>query len=1150
MKAGFRMPTGTEFILAATRFRPRSSLATLSMTRSTFPAPRFRALGHGFCLALATLLCGLVVMPAVRAQDADDDSAASVGTRRLLERLSDPDDPARQMPDVVLWILDRVAADPEASPDLKKEVPFRRATALVASSRNEMDAKKRQAIYDEADREIDKFLADSPTNRQAIDAYWQKGNLLIQRGRAKVELAKRPDQDPKKLHPEAVALFDRALTCLQAKFKSGEEITEITNAEDAIKQTLREVDQRIAELKETTTPDKAGKDKPPAAKPKPGTPPRAAPKPKPQKRRRPNAVERQLEQLEAQQEQLRQKLLQTRLMVGEVLFEKSKAFEAGSDEWKKALEESASRHKELAERYPSKAAGVFAQLYRGRNDALLGKAAEAIESLDSIFAIQDQKPLVLRLKAQSLNFALPVRLGDKEKKLPPLDDKQVDAIAKFALAPVKAPLKLDADWLGVKYRTAALLDARADGLPAGDKKKSGLQRDAKKLAMEVARVGKEFSKEARELAAKLGKDLPEGPEEEATFATLLADANGELALMRAKKEESKSLAASGDAAASAAAASTANACRDKAVKLLGQALDRSRGVDIAEVNRARSIMSSLFYDARRFHDAVALAGFVAEKYPRAAGSPQSARIVLASLDQLSRQGDGEWKESARQRREAFARYALQAFPNDAVAGDAVGVLVQAASESGDPDKIVALIDGLPADSAGRADVLQRSGVALWREVQLKRQLDESDRPAAERINGWKAKATKSLDEGLAAAGGEDVPVTPGLVNAALSRANIFIDDGDIKAALALLEHPRFGPWTVVSAGRPEFSEGRLAEGALVVSLRSFILAQETEKAQQCMALLEKVAGDPGKLTDLYRRMGLELQGQLEGLAGGKAVTADVRDKAAQILTGFEQFLDKVAERDEKISSQFWVASTYLTLGSGKGLGAIVAKDKAKLYLDRAAAVFDKLLKKGGDEVSTFEPQIRFKIAGVLRERERFDEAQSHIDWIFADAKRQNLLDAQIEAAELLEATGRKAAADAGGDKEKLAAADRLLGEAVVGRKAAGIWGWGNLAGKVARQVGTGGRADEVFYDARLRTARCMVARSQLDGKEQARKDKLLADAADVVIKTRKLYPTLGGDASRKRFDALLREIQKLQGVVNPGGFKDVDDQEARGAAPK
>jgi hypothetical protein len=1140
-----------------TVFLPRLVPPSMHLNSSMIGTTLFRALpqARGWRV-FAAVMAWLAVFPAAVAQDDDgaDDSAYTVGTRRLLEKLSDPEDPARQMPDVVLWILERINADPDASAGLKKEVPFRRATALVASSRNEADAKKRQAIYDEADREIDRFLADAPTSRQAIDAYWQKGNLLIQRARAKVELAKRPDQDPKKLLPEAVGLFDRALTCLQGQSKPGEEITEITNAEDAIKITLRDVDQLLAELKAAnggavpTEPTKPTKPtKPTAAGRKPeATPNRPAPRPRSTARKRPSSEEKRLVQLEEQQEFLRQKLLQTRLMVGETLFEKAKAFEAGSADWKTALEESAARHNALARQYPNKAAGVFAQLYEGRNYALLGKADQAVQTLNGILEIQEQKPLVLRLKAQALNFALPVWIGDKEKKLPPLDDAKIDAFAKFALAPVKPPLKLDADWLGVKYHTAALLDARAAGLPAGDKKKSVLQRDARKLAVEVARAGKEFAKEARELAGKLGNDLPNEPEEEATFAALLADANGELALIRAKKEEAKTLTAAGDTAAAATAATAATAARDKAMKLLGQALTRARGVEVADINRARSNMASLLYDAGRFHDAVAIAGFLAERYPKAAVSPQSARIVLASLDQLARQGDGAWQEAARERRATFARYALQAYPNDTVAGAAVGVLVQSASESGDPEKIVALIDGLPADAAGRGDVLQRAGVALWREVQVKRQLDESDRPAADKLDAWKAKARQSLDEGIAVAG--DAPVTPGLVNAALSRANIAIDDGDIKAAGAILEHPLHGPWTVVSAARPEFSEGRLAEAALIVSLRYFILAQESEKAQQCMALLEKVAGDPGKLTNLYRQMGLELQGQLEGLAGGKTVTAESRDKAARILTGFEQFLDKIADRDEKISSQFWVASTYLTLGSGTGLGAIVAKDKAKFYLDRAAAVFGKLLQKGGAEIADFEPQIRFKLAGVLRELERFDDAQKHIDWIFSEPKRQNLLDAQIEAAELLEAAGRKAAAEAAGNKEKFTAANTLLGEAVVGRKAAGIWGWGNLATKVARQVGSGGRADEVFFEARLRIARCMAARAQLPGQDSARREKLLTEAASVIIMTRKLYPALGGDASRRRFDSLLREVQKLQGVPSPGGFKDVDEQEARAAA--
>ena len=85
----------------------------------------------------------------------------------------------------------------------------------------------------------------------------------------------------------------------------------------------------------------------------------------------------------------------------------------------------------------------------------------------------------------------------------------------------------------------------------------------------------------------------------------------------------------------------------------------------------------------------------------------------------------------------------------------------------------------------------------------------------------------------------------------------------------------------------------------------------------------------------------------DGAAGGGAGAADAgaREKAASILSGLEKFLDGLARRDPKASSQTWVATTYLTLGSGKGTGAAVPKAKADQYLDRAADVYKKLLEK-------------------------------------------------------------------------------------------------------------------------------------------------------------------------------------------------------------
>jgi hypothetical protein len=106
-----------------------------------------------------------------------------------------------------------------------------------------------------------------------------------------------------------------------------------------------------------------------------------------------------------------------------------------------------------------------------------------------------------------------------------------------------------------------------------------------------------------------------------------------------------------------------------------------------------------------------------------------------------------------------------------------------------------------------------------------------------------------------------------------------------------------------------------------------------------------------------------------------------------------------------------------------------------------------------------------------------------------------------------------------------------------------VWGWGGIANKLSKQVGTGGRADELFYDARLNIARCMLDRAQLAGKPDDKKTELLAQAKKAIAVTRKLYPSLGGESTEKRFEKLLKDIQKAQGLP-PRGFEEFDEQEA------
>ncbi|MFM8735539.1 MAG: hypothetical protein ACKOC8_10135 [Pirellulales bacterium] len=1106
-------------------------------------------------LASSALVLSLAASFAPAAEPASEpasESASEASTRSLIEGLEE-----RQMPDVMLWVVERAEKNPATSQTLKAELPFLKATALVAASRTESDSAKRAAMLDEAEKAIDAFLATKPAGSLAIAAYSQKANLLVERGRGKVELAKRPGQDPEKLGPEAVAFFDSALETLKSTLPADHqgEITDVTNAEDAVRRELRRVDAEIAKVKEEAKA--AAKDEAPKLSP---------------------AQKVVMEKLEAEQEALRAKLLSARLMTAGVYFEKSRAYAAGSKEANAALVESTNLFEALAEKYASKGAGMFARYYCGRNEVLLGKHEAAVETLTPVVLIDGRSPLAIGLKAKGVNTTLEalLALAAAEKDAAKLSDlyaKLDDDIRKFALTPAeKLPgRRLDAEWLALKYRAATLLERKAASLDAKEKTlRTTLLRDAKKLATEVTAANKDFAKEARELAAKLGKDLPAGSEEK-DFATLCADAKLAFTAMQEKQARAKQLVAEGKASEAAEVVEQSAPDRDTAIKLFQEALalPTNGETDEAALNSARSLLTFLFYDAKRFAEAGDLGRLLTEKYPNAPGSRQAAKVALASLQSLAQQRDAAVAKPAREKLLDFAALMAKTWPAEAEAGDALTVMLNAGIEARSGEQIVALIEKVPAESPRRADLLMRAGTALRREVQDARKPDATTKTPAETIARWDALAKSSLDEGLNAMDAA-AALPPGsaakvAVSAALTRAQMALADDELDTADKLLTNKVYGPWIVATTSEdPALAQGSLAESSLTVALQYFIEAQKFDDAQEAMAALEKAAGQgeaaSAKLTAMYLSMGRNLQERLEQLGSGdKAGSPEIREQASRILGGFEKFLESIANRDKKTSSQIWVATTYLMLGSGKGTGAIVAKSKAEQYLDRAADTYAGLLERKDEagvpdaerqDLERFEPSIRRKLVSLFKERGKWDEAQEQMNWLLADAKRQNSLDIQIEAAELLQAAGI-AAKDAKDDTK----ADGLLREAAAGRKTPPtvIWGWGGIANKLSRQAFASTddkalKAREQFFDARLRVAESFLLRAELPG-VAADRDKRLETAKNAVVMTRKLYPDLGGDASQQRFEKILKQIQKAQGAANPGGFKQLDEEAAAASPP-
>jgi|LakMenEpi03Aug12_release.lakeMendotaPanAssembly.Ray.scaffolds.fasta_scaffold91213_2 beta-lactamase regulating signal transducer with metallopeptidase domain len=328
--------------------------------------------------------------------------------------------------------------------------------------------------------------------------------------------------------------------------------------------------------------------------------------------------------------------------------------------------------------------------------------------------------------------------------------------------------------------------------------------------------------------------------------------------------------------------------------------------------------------------------------------------------------------------------------------------------------------------------------------------------------------------------------------------------------------------------------------ALGVVLATTIHAADepAETGPQAVEQREKTAGDHtvGVATETLTddeyavAMGMlrDLKDELEALAA-RANEPGVQERAAMLLARIDSVLVKLAG-DNRFPSRMYFVVMSMALGSGKGPGSLVPKDKAQGYLDRAAAAFDGLLEKGGDQAAKFEPSIRLRLARIDRDRGKFDEAQKQIDWILADRKRQAMLDVQVQATELLQAAGTAAAA---ADPEK---ADRLLGQATVGRKdgTSVVWGWGGIAEKLASKLDGGGRWAEQYLEARFNIANCLFARAQLPGKAPDGKATLLAEAKQAIAFTRQTQPALGGESSARRFETLLADIQQAQGLPRRG----------------
>ena len=236
------------------------------------------------------------------------------------------------------------------------------------------------------------------------------------------------------------------------------------------------------------------------------------------------------------------------------------------------------------------------------------------------------------------------------------------------------------------------------------------------------------------------------------------------------------------------------------------------------------------------------------------------------------------------------------------------------------------------------------------------------------------------------------------------------------------------------------------------------------------------------------------------------------------VEAFEQFLARIAHRPgNTYASLIWVAETFFNLGSAADTGARPTAAVAKGYFTRAAETYKQILATETSQPG-FVPNDRVKLgvqmrlATCYRRMGAFDAGIALLAAILT--QQPNVLTAQIEAAQTFQ------------DRGMLEKPEEFLTKAVIGDRPHPdthenvIWGWSKLGSR----AGTNPKLADTFFEAMLQSYEC---RYQLGMKLGPPRAAALLTAAKTGIRSLyNKYPALGGADSKRRYDRLLRSVQR------------------------
>lgn len=982
----------------------------------------------------------------------------------------------RGLHELTLDYLKQMETSRLATPEFRERIPYYRGAALIAQARAIADVDQRKALFDQASRELEQFVAAHPDSPTSADALLELANVMVDQAKQLLaQVSQIPDEPTYAEQRDGLRIKARDL---------------IGAAMPRYRQAEKFYAAALAKMPKTIDPKTQG-------------------------------------DLITQRQEYRGRAAQVSVLAGQAEFEAASTWPAGSEEFVAKNTAAAKKLAKLHEEFSKRVVGIYAQLFEGRCYQAVGDYQRALGTYEAIISLSNVHPAIRKLISSA--YAYQAQCLIAQGKI----DAAITNLTTWLGAAEGDELR-QPEWLFAKYQLAEALRSKADVPATKQSERRGLLASAREAYRAVAAVPNEYQGAALVAATKLGAEKQADRSAIKDFAAAYQAGKDAMASVNAAKQALPSAAKNNPEAIPELRLQSEESKRE-ARELFAVALslvDDDTKVD--QLNEVRYFLCWLDWESGDYYRAAVLGDFLARRYPDHPAAASAAKLALASYEQLMQTAaqagaSAEDLEFEARRMAGTAEFMTRRWPGTPAAETAQRVLVAYAIRTGRIDEAKRLFDQVPA--ASRPALEAQLGNALWAKYLQQSQQQGANRPAATDLDALRTDALKYMQAGFDAAkkSGQASEVT---ATSGLYLAQARLADGNGSDAIKLLEAPKVGPLTLVRDGSAAAARPEFVIETYKAALRAFVGATPP-KIDQAIAAMEGLesavkAGDSSqseKLMATYVALAKGLSEQLARLRENGSA-----EEVAQLSGAFGKFLDHVNREQANASwaTRYWIAQTYFSMGvSLRAAGS--SPTEATAYLTKARDGFAKLTAEAEQNPAALpSPVARLAVEKQLGESYReLGEFQKALD-AFSNvlAEQESQLTVQAAAARTYQRWG-----ETGGGVKKLERA-MFGGYLLRSTNKNRIWGWLKLS-QVAEHAGrSDAKFQDLFFEARLEAARC---RYLIGTKTQgAEREKNFTTAKQSIRSMLQLYPELGGERWRDEYESLLKQIQKASGESPKG----------------